>query len=487
MLIIPIQNKPDWSRPPLITIALILINLLVFLLYQGNDQDFAEAAENIYLDNGLLKIEREYYIDYLRSNDADTSVPADIEQQPDEHFYWNIFYDRGFDHYLASLWEEAAIPSNEETQRWRAHREEFQQQRNRISSIEAGLTPAEAKPWTFITSLFLHGGWEHLIGNMVFLFLFGFALETALRPHLYLAMYLVSGIAADLLFMAINPDSFTPLVGASGAISGLMGMYLALYRLRRIRFFYTVFFYFGEFRAPALFVLPVWLAKELYGHFFVDSNTAYWAHIGGLLAGAGMMLLAQGSQKQFSAEEEIKVQDDKVEQGLKKIQLASVQLDYKKARALARWLCDHHPTDCRPWRALFDLHKIQPQQKAFHQATFAVLKQFSKPETPFAEWQPFIDEILAEYRDAAPQAPALTGDLYVALARKTWRSGSRHQGEALLKLAQKKQANPRAMIHFLKEVRDYYHKHRQTARAERSEALIQQLQDLNPPASPAAD
>src|SRR5690625_5536912 len=78
---------------------------------------------------------------------------------------------------------------------------------------------------------------------MIFLFLFGFTLEAVLRPHTYVLMYLASGLAASALHMSFNLGSMVPVIGASGAISGLMGMYLSLYRLRRIRFFYTVGFY----------------------------------------------------------------------------------------------------------------------------------------------------------------------------------------------------------------------------------------------------
>ena len=97
---------------------------------------------------------------------------------------------------------------------------------------------------------------------LLFLFIFGFALEIALGRWVYLGLYLLSGVASHLLWWALDPVWVTG-VGASGAISGLMGMYIGVYGLRKINFFYWLIFVFGTVRWPALAILPVWLANEL--------------------------------------------------------------------------------------------------------------------------------------------------------------------------------------------------------------------------------
>src|SRR5690606_8101923 len=177
--------------------------------------------------------------------------------------------------------------------------------------------------------------------------------------------YLLSGVAANLLHLGFNLGEYVPVVGASGAISGLMGMYLALYRLRKIRFFYTLGFYFGEFRAPALFIFPLWIGKEIYGHFFIESNTAYAAHLGGLLAGAGLMLLARTSQRDFSEQQETKNHADGLNANLKKIDQALANLDASKASLLINSACRNHPLDPRPWRMRYNLARSQPRSKVF--------------------------------------------------------------------------------------------------------------------------
>lgn len=478
MIIVPIENKPEWSKPPVVTLGLIVINLLIFIFYQGNDAEIGQRALAIYEKHQLIEIEREHFLAYSKQHQPEFAIElAEIEDpsERDGYLIQGIFFDRDFDHYLREAHVNGTIALTEKTDAWLAHRQEFEQLRNRISSIAAGMTPAEAKPLTFITSQFLHGGWDHLLGNMIFLFLFGFTLETVLRPQLYLAMYLVSGVAANILHLALNLDSFMPVIGASGAISGLMGMYLSLYRLRKIRFFYHILFYFGEFRAPALFILPLWLAKEFYGHFFIDSNTAYWAHIGGLLAGAGLMLLARRTQEEFSQVLEVKVIEDACAQTLKRIQLAINDLDFAKARMLSQQLCEKQPLDPRPWRILYDLAKSQPQSKNFHAAVFALLKQFVAKETPYSEWQGDAVEVIGEYQLLHANGSAISGKLWLALAHKFWQNNAIKLAEDFLQRALQAGVNNPVLIKLLTQMAKYYQQRQQTEQAAKMVALIKQV------------
>lgn len=484
MLIVPIENKPEWSKPPFITIALILINFVVFVFYQGTDNEIADRAMGYYQQHELLEFERDYYLDYSESEHpelAENLQQITASDERDAFLSQHIFFDRGFDRYLQSSWNNGSIALTTETESWPMQRQEFEQQRNRISSIAAGLTPAEAHPLAFITNQFLHGGWGHLLGNMVFLFLFGFTLETVLRPYQYLLMYLASGVAANLLHLALNSGSYIPVIGASGAISGLMGMYLALYRLRKIRFFYSFLFYFGEFTAPALFILPLWLAKELYGHFFTESNTAYWAHIGGLLAGVVMMFFARRTQQEFSQEQESKSQDDAFGQLLKRIQQAMSNMDFARARILARQACEQQPFDARPWRYLYDISKSQPQSKQFHEAVFNLLKQFVSRESPYANWQADVDEVLQQYQALHPKAPALTGNLSLALANKFWQNNAMQAAEEFLQRAQQQGIKSAGMIKLLTQMASYYQQRQQSEKAGQIIKALKQLQKSERP------
>ena len=142
---------------------------------------------------------------------------------------------------------------------------------------------------TLITSQFLHGGILHLAGNMLFLWIFGDNLEDSLGHVGFLTFYLLSGIAAGLMQIAIAPYSTVPIVGASGAIAGVMGGYLLLFPRARIDVLLILIIYFRVFTISAWIVLGVWFGLPLFNG-SADSGSgggvAYWAHIGGFVAGA---------------------------------------------------------------------------------------------------------------------------------------------------------------------------------------------------------
>ncbi|MDQ7031645.1 MAG: rhomboid family intramembrane serine protease [Desulfonauticus sp.] len=153
----------------------------------------------------------------------------------------------------------------------------------------AGLSPNNYLP--FFTNLFLHGGWLHIIGNMWFLLIFGDNVEDRLGHAKYLIFYLLCGIGANLVHFWVNPNSTIPTVGASGAISGIMGAYLLLFPFSRIITFIPIFFipYFIEI--PAIFYILIWFFMQLFSGMFslampyASSNIAFFAHIGGFVIG----------------------------------------------------------------------------------------------------------------------------------------------------------------------------------------------------------
>ncbi|KAF1061421.1 MAG: hypothetical protein GAK45_02229 [Pseudomonas citronellolis] len=279
MLIVPAEHPLDWQKPPLITLALILLNCLIFFFYQGGDEARQQAAVEIYLQEGLLARERPLFsASFARRENLGAEQQRQLEQAPRQQLAWLVLRDLEFAHELRSL------PAFTQDAAWQAARQKAEQARDRISSLRFGLIPAQLTVQGLIGSMFLHGDFWHLAGNMVFLFLFGFALEVALGRAVYLGLYLLAGICSGLLWWALDPVWITG-IGASGAISGLMGMYIGLYGLRRIRFFYWLGPMIGYFSAPALWILPLWMGKELYGLLRAADHVNYYAHLGGLASG----------------------------------------------------------------------------------------------------------------------------------------------------------------------------------------------------------
>jgi rhomboid family protein len=141
---------------------------------------------------------------------------------------------------------------------------------------------------TLATSMFLHGGWMHLIGNMLFLYIFGDNVEDEMGHVPYLVFYIACGLAAGLIHVASSPYSGVPTVGASGAIAGVMGGYLLLFPKARVDIVLFVIIFFRVFPIPAWIMLAVWFGLQFIGGVGADpqaGGVAYWAHAGGFVVG----------------------------------------------------------------------------------------------------------------------------------------------------------------------------------------------------------
>jgi membrane associated rhomboid family serine protease len=155
-----------------------------------------------------------------------------------------------------------------------------------------GMIPDSLRYSTLVTSMFLHGGWMHIIGNMWFLWIFGDNVEDILGRIPYLFFYLLCGIAAALSQVALNPDSTLPTVGASGAIAGVMGAYLVKFPHARVLTLVPIFFFLTTYELPAFVILGWWFVVQFfsgvgsvaYSH-VTEGGVAWFAHVGGFLAG----------------------------------------------------------------------------------------------------------------------------------------------------------------------------------------------------------
>jgi membrane associated rhomboid family serine protease len=161
-----------------------------------------------------------------------------------------------------------------------------------------GLIPAaltQRGEWAgLVTSMFLHGGWAHLLGNMMFLHVFGDNLEDSFGHFGFLAFYLASGIGAGMAQVVADPVSLIPMVGASGAIAGVMGGYLLLFPRARVDVLIIIVIFFRIFTIPAFIVLAFWFGLQLISGVSTPTDAggvAYWAHAGGFIAGIALALL----------------------------------------------------------------------------------------------------------------------------------------------------------------------------------------------------
>jgi membrane associated rhomboid family serine protease len=163
----------------------------------------------------------------------------------------------------------------------------------------AGTAPGQPSTWvTVFSSMFMHGGFLHIAGNMLFLWIFGNNVEDSMGPFRFLAFYLLGGLAALTGQVLIHPGATVPTIGASGAIAAVLGGYLLLYPHARVLTIVFIIFFFTILELPALVMLGLWFLQQIYfGYADLSDPTgggggvAYWAHLGGFAAGALMIRL----------------------------------------------------------------------------------------------------------------------------------------------------------------------------------------------------
>ena len=161
-----------------------------------------------------------------------------------------------------------------------------------VCTMDAGRAPVH-----ILTSMFLHGSWGHILGNLWFLFIFGDNIEEALGHLPYALFYLGSGIAAAAMQVVMDPSSAVPMVGASGAISGVLGAYLVLYPRARVHNLVFLGFWITTLRLQAWVMLGYWFLLQLFGGLVQQvggGGTAFWAHVGGFATGLLVGFLARG-------------------------------------------------------------------------------------------------------------------------------------------------------------------------------------------------
>ncbi len=288
MIIVPTEKRFDWQNAPIALFLIVILNVLVFYVYQTGDSDHFEEAANLYINDGLYQKEAEHYQDFLTENEAVEQLELfqEIKQHPQKIYAAAlILQDEAFYAYMMENAQGFYEP--EYFVYWKFQRQYIHDLMFEVSYQKHGLVANDIKVTSLITHQFLHAGTMHLIGNMFFLIICGFAVEASLGHRNFLIFYLITGVGAGLAQVLMDLNSSVPLVGASGAVSGVMAMYLGIFRMKKIEFFYWFFVFVGYFRAPALFILPFYIGNELYSMWSMpETNVAFMAHVGGFVTGA---------------------------------------------------------------------------------------------------------------------------------------------------------------------------------------------------------
>ncbi|HKO66742.1 MAG TPA: rhomboid family intramembrane serine protease [Burkholderiaceae bacterium] len=384
MLLIPYQTRFTPKSLPLVTLGLILVNALVYFVFQSGDRQAYTRAAEYYFSSELAQIELPRYATYLeRRNDRGAlqvlrMIRAGARPEQSVQLMLAVENDREF---MRDLRDGAVVPSSDPAYAtWREQRSQFNALIGRVFTERFALEPDTGGPaWgalRLLTYQFLHGNAVHWLGNMIVLLLAGPFAEAALGRFRFLIAFIASGVFAGAVHMLFSDQT---LVGASGSIAGAMAMVAVLYGTRKVPVFYWLFVYFNTARIPALLLLPVWLLIEaVQWAASPEARVSYAAHIGGFLAGGVLAWLLRPSDtkkvdrildEQFADER----RSDRKSTLLQEAQAAAARLDTRKAARAYGELLQDDPTNVQHATAYFNMALLGRNQDTLLDATLRVL------------------------------------------------------------------------------------------------------------------
>jgi membrane associated rhomboid family serine protease len=257
----PLRDNIPTDRFPIVTVALIVANVLMYFLFQKGGISLGSPDSRAYLDN---------LVDYA-------VIPYEVTHPGD---------------YCEAAAGGAIVCEGQQ-------------------GVTGTAGPQPSTWLTLFTSMFMHGGLLHLGGNMLFLWIFGNNVEDSMGPLKFIFFYVLGGLAADAAQIAIDPSAAIPTIGASGAVAGVLGGYLLLFPRARVVTVVFIIFFFTILELPAILFLAVWIGQQfLFAYFDLTGpseggGVAYFAHIGGFLF--GLLLI-----KAFASERRRRRQLDRI-------------------------------------------------------------------------------------------------------------------------------------------------------------------------------
>ena len=439
MFIVPVTGQISRRNLPLITTGLIIINCLIFFIFQSNQAQEYMTAEGYYFTSGLAEIEISRFIEYRNASADKPMDPQDLDRLNDQELaelYLKMREDGKFEARLRN--EEIITSADLEYQEWKQLRNWYEHLHSKIVSEKYGFTPAEPKPVTFITHMFLHGSFQHLLGNMIFLWLVGCMIEMGSSRIFCSATYVLTGLGAVVFFWLMNPQSRIHLVGASGAISGLMGAFCVLYGRKKVKFFYSLGVYFNYFKAPAIVLLPIWIAKEVYFLYNDDiGNVAYEAHLGRLISGAllgliGFFLFRKMIAAGLETDEPVDEISPMIERALEHLS----RLEMDAASSLLEQVLTKDPGHTGALTHLFNILKNNSSDPRFHETARKLLDRLTSDSAHY----PAAGQIFEEYARSSGQ-PCLPVDLYLRMIVVLAESGTPEKAERIMAVVLEQKPN----------------------------------------------
>jgi len=476
MFIIPVGDRVNWKRPPVVTLLLILVNCFVFFFIQSADERNDQKATQYYFSSGLPNMELPRFAKHLEDIGENAKLRQFNEMlgKKDGDVLPFMEDDSKFMRELHAgniiTRQDAEYPF------WSAQRTEYESKRSFTSRYVYQVD--ERDPVKAFVSAFMHGGFDHLFGNMLVLFLVGFLVESVIGKALYALAYFVAIFGSVVMYSLTSPG--TSCLGASGAIAGVMGLYTVIFGFRKIDFFYSLGFYFDYIKAPAIALLPLWLGNELY-QFLTEqgAHIGYMAHFGGLVSGAVMGALYRWKRpaqiEDHHQEAESKEMDSKAfQRGMGYLG----EMEFQKALDVFKALEEQHPNDANLTRLVFRAAKANPSSEDFHRSALKLLASTAMDTATSNH----MHAVFQDYLNSAKPSPRLGHDLIARLAKRF--AGSNHCEDAeklaglLQRMAPQHAALPGVMLAL---ARGHYREQRK----DKFEATVQALINKYPQSAEA--
>lgn len=454
VVIIPLSGRMSLRNPPVATLAIILINCAVFFFFQSSDTSIYRKAQDYYLNSGLAALEVAAYEQYREFGAVVGLTAAEVDPSSTvrarEELFPLMTDMQGDGEFMTRLQDDRVItPQMEIYASWREKRSHFDGILGSTTVMRYGFRPADWNVRSAFGHMFLHGGFMHLLGNMVFLWLVGCILEMAWGRMLFLGLYIAGGLCAVALFGIVYQASVIPLIGASGAIAALMGAYAVLYGRRRIKVFYSLGFYFNYTMVPGLVILALWMGNEVFQLLLgPESRVAYMAHIGGLGSGALMGLV----RLKIRGEDPDEVLEQGNDPGKKTASLLNEalkrveKLDTQGARDLLQQVLQIDPNNRIALTQMYHLDKIDPGRDEFHDSARRLLMHLADDRHAHRE-------TLAVYREYIQKAsgPKLPSSLLFAVSSYFAATGHLEEAERIMGYLLKKKPDlvkmPEGLLH----------------------------------------
>jgi membrane associated rhomboid family serine protease len=296
MLILPLHRPLTRQTLPWVTLALIVFNCLVYFAFQLPSLARQEKAVQFAADSGLAQAQWPLFLEFAL--DKESAQQRDFINQVPTPERWHsgaVAMMQLASTFQAELQRKPpAFESADERDTYLRANAEFQQRWKQASFTEQHAQKlGDFSLWNMFSATFLHGSFDHLFFNMLFLLIVGLLVENAMARPAYLALYLLAGLGGSVASAFWNRDAFGMGLGASGAIAGIMGALPVLWGLQKMRVFYWIGFFFDFIKVPAVILLPLWLGKELYSMWaHPDAGIGFDAHAGGMATGALLAWLA---------------------------------------------------------------------------------------------------------------------------------------------------------------------------------------------------